>query len=78
VAADRLYRSDGPTEQLIEIPAENRPGWRVEADFIDSIRLGKPVRLTSFEEGLKYMRFTEAVHQSLASGNKPVDLSDLP
>lgn len=40
------------------------PGWRVEADFIDSIRDRKPVELTNFDDGLRYMKFTELVWQS--------------
>jgi predicted dehydrogenase len=43
-------------------------GWRVEQDFVDSIREGKPVTLTSFEDGLHYMRVTEAVHRSRTEG----------
>ncbi len=38
--------------------------WRVEADFMHSIREGAPVTLTSFADGVRYMRFTEAVWQS--------------
>ncbi len=40
-------------------------GWRVEADFIESIRTGKPVTHTSFSDGLKYMEFTDAVSRCL-------------
>ncbi|MDD4889034.1 MAG: Gfo/Idh/MocA family oxidoreductase [Phycisphaerae bacterium] len=45
-------------------------GWRVEADFIESIRTGKPVTLTSFADGLKYMQFTEAVRRSADTGRR--------
>lgn len=38
--------------------------WRVERDFVDSIREGAPVELTDVEAGLRYMRFTEAVSRS--------------
>lgn len=38
--------------------------WRVEQDFVDSIRTGMPVELTDFDAGLRYMRFTEAVWRS--------------
>ena len=38
--------------------------WQVEADFMRSIREGTPVELTSFEDGVRYMRFTDAVWQS--------------
>jgi predicted dehydrogenase len=53
-------------------PREPEPdlvgSWRVEADFIDSIRERKPVRLTSFEDGVKYMEFTDAVWRSWNEG----------
>lgn len=39
-------------------------GWRVEQDFVDSIRDGKPVTLTSFADGARYMRFTDMVWES--------------
>lgn len=64
VAENELYRSDASREWKVEIPAARRRGWRVEEDFINSIRTGAPVELTSFAEGVHYMRFTEAVHRS--------------
>lgn len=69
VANGVLYRSghDG-TESEIAVPEAERRGWRVEADFVDSIRTGKPVELTSFEDGLAYMRFTDAVHGRIRGG----------
>lgn len=54
----------GEAEKLVEIAPEKRGAWRVEADFVDSIRDGKPVRLTNFETGVQYMQFTEAVWES--------------
>lgn len=54
------YTPVGGNEKMLEIPAAQRRGWRVEADFIDSIRNRAPVRLTSFADGLRYMKFTEA------------------
>jgi predicted dehydrogenase len=57
----------------ISIPPEKRGGWRVEADFVDSIRTGAPVRFTSFAAGVAYMEFTEAVARSAESG-EAVDL----
>lgn len=41
--------------------------WHVEADFVASIREGKPVTLTSFADGVRYMRFTQRVADSLTS-----------
>jgi predicted dehydrogenase len=58
------YTPVGDNEKMLEIPASQRRGWRVEADFIDSIRSGAPVRMTSFDDGLRYMKFTEAVLSS--------------
>src|SRR5262245_41509311 len=59
-----------PLDELpeIEIPADRAGGWRVEADFIDSIRASAPVRYTDFESGVKYMEFTEAVARSAHTG----------
>ncbi len=47
---------------------EDVGGWRVEADWIDAIRGVAPVRLTTFDDGVRYMDFTEAVSQSIANG----------
>lgn len=53
----------------LEIPADVRGGWRVEEEFIGAIRGAEPVRLTAFEEGLRYMEFTEAVYRSWTDGS---------
>jgi predicted dehydrogenase len=52
----------------IPIPLEKARAWRVEADFVDAIREGKPIRLTDFATGVSYMEFTEAVARSAQSG----------
>lgn len=54
--------------QPIAVPEAERGGWRVEADFVDSIRLGRPVEFTNFAAGVRYMEFTEAVARSAATG----------
>ena len=54
----------------IEVSEELAGGWRVERDFVESIREGTPVTLTSFEEGVRYMAFTEAVHVSATTGRQ--------
>lgn len=61
-------------EKLVQIAPEKRGVWRVEADFIESIRDGNPVRLTDFSTGVEYMRFTEAVWQSWNSGSQRITL----
>lgn len=43
-------------------------GWRVEADFVASVRDGAPVRLTSFEDGMRYMRVIDGAWRSWQSG----------
>lgn len=65
----RLYgeRRDADMEEL-EIPQELLDTWHVERDFAESIRTGKPVTLTSFDAGVKYMEFTEAVVRSIMEG----------
>lgn len=61
-------------------PLEPDPGtagdWRVEADFIDSIRNGTPVTLTNFEDGLLYMRVTEAITRSRLEG-RAIDIAEV-
>jgi predicted dehydrogenase len=52
----------------IPIPAGERGGWRVEEEFINAIRGLEKVTHTTFEDGVKYMEFTEAVHRSMAEG----------
>jgi predicted dehydrogenase len=68
------YTPVGGTEELMIIPDSARRGWRVERDFVDSIRNGAPVKLTNFEDGLNYMRFTEAVYRSQESGGTWIDV----
>jgi predicted dehydrogenase len=59
----------------IAIPEQKARVWRVEADFVDSIRHGTPVKLTDFESGVRYMEFTEAVARSAQRG-EPVTLGE--
>ena len=67
---DRLFGGRRGDSTLVEIaiPAEEAGGWRVEAEFVDAIRGVAPVRNTTFDDGVKYMEFTEAVARSLRSG----------
>ena len=45
-------------------PRGGKGGWRVEEDFVASIRGERPVTHTDFETGVRYMQFTEAVARS--------------
>ena len=53
----------------IPIPAAQRIGWRVEEEFVNAIRGTEKIARTTFEDGVRYMEFTDAVAQSAASGH---------
>lgn len=67
---DRLLGGRRGDQELAEIPIapEEEGRWRVEEEFIGAIRGEVPVRLTSFEDGVAYMEFTEAVARSAEQG----------
>jgi predicted dehydrogenase len=58
-----------PFEPLEPDPGTAR-GWRVEEDFVRSIREGAPVTLTSFIDGVRYMRFVDAAWRSWREGRR--------
>ncbi|MCZ6887472.1 MAG: hypothetical protein O7H39_03175, partial [Gammaproteobacteria bacterium] len=60
--------ADGSTFVELEVAPEKRGGWRVERDFVDAIREGRPVTHTCFADGVNYMEFTEAVQISMREG----------
>lgn len=61
-----LFAAAGSSEEKkITLSRQECRGWQVEADFISSIRKGAPVLRTNFEQGIRYMTFTEMVSQSL-------------
>ncbi len=74
-AAHKLHGGQrGATElQELSIPAEQAGRWRVEEEFVNAIRGQEAVSHTTFEDGVKYMEFTEAVARSIATG-RAVDL----
>lgn len=49
-------------------PSEAQAVSRVEAEFINAIRGREPVTMNTFEIGVHYMEWTEAVHRSAKSG----------
>jgi predicted dehydrogenase len=49
----------------VEVDPAKRGGWRVEEEFINSIRGTERVTHTDFFTGVKYMEWTTAVSQSL-------------
>lgn len=74
---DALYlaKAGSAEEKLVEIAEEKKRDWQVEAEFIDSIRYGTPVVRTNFEQGVRYMRFTEAVYNSWSNASIRVEIS---
>jgi predicted dehydrogenase len=66
----KLYggqRSDKALKE-IAIPQNEQGGWRVEEEFVNAIRGKEPVTHTTFEDGVKYMEFTEAALRAAADG----------
>lgn len=63
-------------EKKITLSRSESRGWQVEADFIQSVSQGSPVSLTSFEQGLRYMAFTEMVADSCERSSERVYWSD--
>ncbi|MDA0988780.1 MAG: Gfo/Idh/MocA family oxidoreductase [Chloroflexi bacterium] len=65
-------RGDNSLKEIAVAP-EKTETWRVEEEFINAIRGLEQVRRTTFEDGLAYMEFTEAVTRS-AQSRKSVPL----
>jgi predicted dehydrogenase len=67
---NKLFGGQPKDKELSEIaiPAHEQGGWRVEEEFINAIRGKEPVTHTTFEDGAKYMEFTEAALRSAADG----------
>jgi predicted dehydrogenase len=74
---DRLFGARRGDKELREIvvPADKELSWRVEADFVESIRGGKRVQFTDFDSGVRYMEFTDAVARS-AQGGMPIEIRE--
>lgn len=51
-------------------PKETWNGWRVEEEFINAIRGREQIKSTTFEDGVRYMEFTEAVALSQRDGRR--------
>lgn len=68
VGRQELFVTTEIAERLVDVPMAQRRGWRVEEDFVESVRTGSPVRLTDFASGLGYMRVTEAIWRSWNTG----------
>jgi predicted dehydrogenase len=60
----------------IAVPAGERIGWRVEEEFVNAIRGREKITHTTFEDGVRYMEFTDAVARSAATG-QAADVAEL-
>ena len=69
-SAMKLYGGRRGDTQLteIEIAPDKRGSWRVEDEFVSAIRGNEVITHTSFEDGVRYMEFTEAVARSAQTG----------
>jgi predicted dehydrogenase len=67
---DKLYGAKRNENKLaeLEVPVELQGHWRVEEEFIAAIRGQGVISHTRFEDGVKYMEFTESVARSIESG----------
>jgi len=61
-------RRDDAALSEVRIPPEKQAAWRVEEEFVNAIRGIEPVTHNTFETGVKYMEFTEAVARSAQTG----------
>jgi predicted dehydrogenase len=70
VADNKLYGGQrGDTElNEVAIPPEQEGRWRVEEEFVNAIRGKEVITHTNFEDGVKYMEFTEAVSRGMMTG----------
>ncbi len=75
--SDRLMAARAPDweEREYEIEPDEEGGWAVEQEFINAIREGRTGN-PSWQEGLRYMRFVEAVEESARTGQS-VDLKSI-
>ena len=67
---DTLYFGSSSASEITEVvvPEDDEGGWRVEEEFINAIRGIEPIEFTTFQAGVKYMEFTEAVLTSAETG----------
>ncbi len=69
-AEQRIFVGRRGDRELAELPnpREQQAFHRVEEEFINAIRGRERVTMNTFEIGVRYMEWTEAVHRSAASG----------
>jgi len=67
----RIYTGRRGDQALAELPnpREQQAFHRVEEEFINAIRGREKITMNTFEIGVRYMEWTEAVHRSASSGS---------
>ncbi len=70
IADDTLYGGQKDDSELSEVvlSPDEIGAWRVEEEFVSAIRGQELITHTNFEDGVKYMEFTEAVNISMETG----------
>jgi predicted dehydrogenase len=78
VPEGKLYfgRRDQTHLEEVSIPTNLRGSWKVEEEFINTIRNKTPFTHTSFSTGVEYMRFTEAVYHSYRNNGARISVSE--
>jgi predicted dehydrogenase len=66
----RIFTGRRGDQALVELanPREQQAVHRVEEEFVNAIRGREAVAMNTFEIGVAYMEWTEAIHSSAASG----------
>ena len=69
-ASQRIFGGIRGDTDLADLtpPESSCQGWRVEEEFISAIRGHEKIKFTTFEDGVKYMEFTDAVAISSMTG----------
>ncbi len=67
----RIFLGRRGDQALAEVanPREQQAAHHVEEEFVNAIRGREQIAMNTFEIGVRYMDFTEAIHRSAASGS---------
>jgi predicted dehydrogenase len=68
IPGNRIFFREAGETDFREVPFPGGDGWQVEEEFIRAVRGHGKINKTTLSDGLKYMRFTDAVHESSTKG----------
>jgi len=70
MTTSKIYGGKRGTTAVAELPIDEKKAykWRAEEEFINAIRGKEPILMNTFETGLLYMEFAEAVTRSAQTG----------